>query len=922
MTRPSRQSFRRLVHLSLVAVLAAVGLPILASGGNVASAVQAPQCTPSGNVFVAMAGSPDFRLRKHNDPASGSTSWASDAGIGWGWDTKFFAGANGYVYSIPETGELHRYRWSDQGGWENGGAAKLLQTGWTGWQNPAVHFRITADSNNHIYTVGFDGNLAWHRYDEATQTMTRKQIATGWGKYDQVFAAGDGVLYARDPAVQSGTLYRFHYDFRTETWVQQAKNLGWGWNGFQQMVSPGADVIYGMAPGGELWWYRYRPAEDAWANSVNGNWKERIAGWTGVDEISPAVDSCKLGDVASDVVCKPAADFVAAMSNNDFRMRKHSEPETGLSNWDSEAGIGGGWTTRFLSGANGYKYIIRTDGALDRLRWNGTGWDNNGISERIATGWTGWDDPRYHYRVTVDANNHFYAALADGQLERSVYDDAAKTWTKEVIDDGWGKYDQVFAAGDGVLYARDPAVQDGTLYRFHYDWKSRRWLDYGTNIGWGWNGYKQIVSPGADIIYGFFPNGEVWWYRYDALAKKNAVGAEGTEKEFIMTWPNAVEIAVDSDACKLKSPVTVTPPAVPAPNDERPQMAFNTSTQRFEMAFVSNGGSLQRGYQSTIGTEYVEIQSLSGYQTAAGRASLAQRQDGRFVTMARGTDAQVKAYTQNAVGGQVWTGPAPVNGMLSTSPMVVRGANNLLTAFAVDHQNKLWFSEEFDATRGFKPWRKVISSTDYNMSADFTVVATGDGFQIAYRSTANVIAVRKLVNGVFGLGRVANGVTGAGTPGAVVFADGKVQLVVRGSDNKLYTQKEGTSGFSAGWTDISGGMTFKGSPAALINAHGIVEAAVRGSDDYVYRGGQTIPGATTWRNWQTNTESSPVDPAFAAGAGTEQRVFFRDNSGNYFLWQVTAYSSDSGAAMSTRSGTVAREVVVIKSTKGTLPAEK
>ncbi|MFE9746185.1 tachylectin-related carbohydrate-binding protein [Saccharothrix saharensis] len=884
--------------------------------------MQAPQCVPSANVFTAMAGSPDFRLRKHNDAASGTTSWTGDAGIGWGWDNRFFAGANGYVFFIRDTGQLERYRWTDQGGWENGGTSKVLETNWTGWQHPTVHFRVTADSNNHIYAVGFDGNLVWHSYDDATQTMTRKQIATGWGKYDQVFAAGDGVLYARDPAVQNGTLYRFQYDFRTETWVQQEKNLGWGWNGYKQITSPGGDVIYGMWPGGEVWWYRYQPAEDTWANSAGGNWKERITTWTGVDEIAPAVDGCKLGDVAPDVECKPSANFFAAMNNNDFRIRKHSEPETGLSNWDSEAGIGGGWTTRFLSGANGYKFIIRTDGALDRLRWNGTGWDNNGISERIATGWTGWDDPHYHYRITVDSNNHFYAALANGQLERSVYDEAAKTWTKEIIDDGWGKYDQVFAAGDGVLYARDPALQSGTLYRFHYDWKSRRWLDYGTSYGWGWNGYKQIVSPGADIVYGFFPNGEVWWYRHDPVTRQSAPGAEGTGKEYIMTWPNAVEIAVDVDACKLKSPLTVTPPTVPAPSNERAQMAFNANTQRFEIAVVTDSGSLMRGYQSAAGTEFVEWQALSGYQTAAGRATLAQRQDGRFVTMARGTDAQVKAYTQDTVGGPAWTGPAAVNGLLSTSPVVVRGANNLLTAFAVDHQNKLWYAEEFDATRGFKPWRKVSSPGEYNMSPDFVVVPSGDGFEVAYRSTGNVIAVRKVVNGAFGPLRIANGLTGAGTPAAVVFADGKVQLVVRSSDNKLYTQKEGTSGFSAGWTDISGGMTFAGSPAALVNAHGIVETAVRGSDNLVYRGGQSVPGATTWRSWATNMDSSVVDPSFAAASGTEQRVFFRDGAGNYFLWQVTAYSSDSGAAMSTRSGAVAREVVTIKSTKGELTAEK
>jgi hypothetical protein len=50
----------------------------------------------------------------------------------------------------------------------------------------------------------------------------------------------------------------------------------------------------------------------------------------------------------------------------------------------------------------------------------------------------------------------------------------------------------------------------------------------------------------------------------------------------------------------------------------------------------------------------------------------------------------------------------------------------------------------------------------------------------------------------------------------------------------------------------------------LLNVHGIVEVATRASNDLIYRGGQTAPGSSTWRVWETNLASSVIDPSFTA----------------------------------------------------------
>ncbi|MCS7475927.1 tachylectin-related carbohydrate-binding protein [Umezawaea endophytica] len=894
-----RQSLRRLVQIALAAILGVVGIPLLTSTSNVANAVQTAQCSATANVFLGMAGSPDFRLRKHREPVSGQPTWEGDDGIGWGWDVRFMAGANGYVYFI-ENGELRRHRWLGTG-WENAGVSELIGSGWSGWELPAYHFRVTVDSNNNIYSVAQDGNLTLHRFNETTKVLTSTVVDTGWNKYDQVLAGGDGVLYARDPNVAGGTLYRFQHDYRTNTFSQKDKNVGNGWNGYKQISSPGADVLYGTFAGGETWWYRYLPETDTWANSGYGNWKERITTWTGVDEIAPAIDTCKLGALASEVECKPSANVFGAMADTSFRIKPHPEPETGITNWDPEVTVGAGWNgTRFMSAPGGYKYIVRPDGSMVRHRWLGTGWANGGTSELItATGWGGWTENAYRHRLTIDAKGDFYGVAADGNLRRWVFKEADKSFTEEVIEGGWGRFDQVFAAGDGVLYARDPSIAGGALYRFHYDAKNRRWIDYARAASTGWNMFKQIVSPGADVIYGL-SGWDVYWYRWDATTKDFALSSEGSGREYIAWWQNVDEIVADIDACKLKAPETITPPSVPAPLDERTQMIYNPQKQRFEVSWVEDSGVLRRGWQSTSGTEVVEFQALSSTGNA-GSAALAQQQDGKLVAMARGTDAQVKAHVQQQAGSDRWVAPVGVNGALNTSPVLAR-SGDLLTAFAVDGNGKLWYAEQLGANLGFKAWRQAADPVSYTMTSGFAVVPHGNYFEIAYLNPVGTVAVKKFSNGALSPQRVASGITGVGTPSAVAFADGKVQFVVRASDGKLYTQKEGASGF-AGWTDISGDVgTFAGSPSTIVNAHGIVETVIRSAGGGVYRGGQTAPGSTTWRqNWDYSTHSSSVDPVLAAGVGNEQRVFIRFSDGNYAMWFVPPYTStDQASARSAR----------------------
>ncbi|MEV6713367.1 tachylectin-related carbohydrate-binding protein [Lentzea sp. NPDC051208] len=572
------------------------------------------------------------------------------------------------------------------------------------------------------------------------------------------------------------------------------------------------------------------------------------------------------------------------------------------------------------AGADGYKYLIMADGNVHRHRWiEGIGWDKGGVSKQIASGWTGWTDPRYINRITVDTNNHFYAALANGQLEHSIYNELAETWTQAVIDDGWGKYDQVFAGGDGVLYARDPNIGDGTLFRFHYDYKNKRWIEYGRNLGTGWNGYQQILSAGGDVIIGR-SGPDVFWYRYDNAAKTWANGAENSWKEYIAWWHDLQQLMVDVDSCKLKNPDRITPPQTPAPAVDKAEMIYNAQKSRFEIAYADENGTVHHAYQTIPDGEHLTFNPLSstGY---TGRATLAQREDNKVVVMARGTNAQVTSFTEPpAANPNVWSTKA-LNGALNTSPILVRGNNKLLTAFAVDGNNKLWYSEQFGINGEFKPWLQATPLNAYNMTGEMTIVPSGDGFEIAYTSVTNVVAVKKFVNGVLSPARVASGITAAGAPAAVVFSDGKVQLVVRATNNKLYTQKEGASGFT-GWADISGALQFTGTPEAVLNKFNIVEVAARTTNGQIHRGGQTAPGSTTWQMWAYQGWESPFDVTFAASTTGEQRIFGNTGDGQFVLIDADPYSSDTSFAMSADAATSmekSRRTAPAKATKQQLP---
>ncbi|MDI5978622.1 tachylectin-related carbohydrate-binding protein [Amycolatopsis magusensis] len=153
----------------------------------------------------------------------------------------------------------------------------------------------------------------------------------------------------------------------------------------------------------------------------------------------------------------------------------------------------------------------------DLRLWTVPSWEFTG-GERVGTGWGHYLSAANRDKLTVDEKGRIYRIDPNGDLRLFVWDTAAKRWQNDagvVLDTGWGRFNSITAAGDGVLYGRTTA---GALIRFHYDHATQAWVQREQVTPGNWSGYAQLVSPGGDVIYGTLlpsTSQKIAWTRYN-----------------------------------------------------------------------------------------------------------------------------------------------------------------------------------------------------------------------------------------------------------------------------------------------------------------------------------------------------------------------------------------------------------------------
>lgn len=276
--------------------------------------------------------------------------------------------------------------------------------------------------------------------------------------------------------------------------------------------------------------------------------------------------------VPTPVTCEPVQVWSVRQNGDLHRYVHHNAKDGGLS-WSGGQAVGNGWFGRLVAGTGNVVWDFHkkidagdpaADGTVKRWVWNPTGADTGFWSggNVIGSGWERYFTPEYKNRITVDSVGRIFVIDDQGRLKYYVWDTQNNTWVNgggDTIEGGWERFDSITAAGDGVLYARQP---NGDLFRFEYNVTAKSWQQKDKPAGRGWQMFSEIFSPGGDILYGRGALGkDPWgestvpvlrWYAHQDNTDSWAPGAaDGTGRSIGSGWDTERNVSAQAGACTL-----------------------------------------------------------------------------------------------------------------------------------------------------------------------------------------------------------------------------------------------------------------------------------------------------------------------------------------------------------------------------------
>jgi Tachylectin len=302
----TRDSRRASARLAAFAAALAVLVPATASSGGSRAAAQAASvaCATPGVPMYHVDGANQLRRWSFASPSTGASGW-TQAQIGTGWaGLGPISGGDGVIYAVDSSGDLRWYQDENYAGgaadW-NPNSGDVIGTGWGAFTS------VLSGGDGVIYAVDPSGDLHWYQYtgtdgaggsggsgDGLWAPGSGTVIGTGWGGFTQIFAGGDGIIYAVDSA---GDLWWYRHLEPTAgsaSWAAAGGGsmIGTGWSQFTQFGSMGGGIIFARDASGGLWWYRHADplgGSDTWADG--GGRIGEGTGW-GPGSIVADVDGC------------------------------------------------------------------------------------------------------------------------------------------------------------------------------------------------------------------------------------------------------------------------------------------------------------------------------------------------------------------------------------------------------------------------------------------------------------------------------------------------------------------------------------------------------------------------------------------------------------------------------------------------------
>ncbi len=268
-------------------------------------------------------------------------------------------------------------------------------------------------------------------------------------------------------------------------------------------------------------------------------------------------------------------------------------------------------------------------------------------------------------------------------------------------------------------------------------------------------------------------------------------------------------------------------------------------------------GALKSTYFTIVRPVIDTHDRFGAVATAAGAAEL----------VSRANTGAVLSRTWSAADG---LGPATALGRVTTSaPAVASEGGGAVNALAIGTDGKLYIARRAGATSAWSGW----TSLGGTFSGRPAAVVSGGYLNVFVRGSDGAVMQRwrRPTMSWSPWTRVGGRMPASTGPAAVRTSDGGLQLLVHGTDHRLWAQRwTSTTGWAPTWTPL-GGRLF-GDTTVVTDVAGRLTAVVRGTDNAVWALDVVGSTAGSWQRLGGRVLTSPVATAHPGSARVDVLV--------------------------------------------------
>jgi hypothetical protein len=332
-------------------------------------------------------------------------------------------------------------------------------------------------------------------------------------------------------------------------------------------------------------------------------------------------------------------------------------------------------------------------------------------------------------------------------------------------------------------------------------------------------------------------------------------------------------------------------------------------------------GSLFHKWQNSAGSNtWSPYSSLGSSINRNTDSSIAMNTDGRLQAFIVDPNNQLQYKTQTSAGSSTWSsGWTSLGGAIKadTSPAVARNSDGRLQVFVVGTDNQLYTLAQ--TSPGSSTWSSSWTSLGGSLRAntDPTVISNNDGrLQVFVIDTNNAITYKSQTSpgsstwstSWLSLGGPIRADT---SPAVAKNSDGRLQVVIVGTNNQLYFRAQtspGSSTWSSSWVSLSGTLRANSDPTVISNNDGRLQVFVVGTNNQLYYKTQASPGSSTWSSGWTSLGGAikaDTSPTVARNSDGKLQIFIvSTNNGLYSISQTAAGSSTWSSSWTSLGGSL------------------